>query len=78
MYAVVAAFSQEPRGGALPSLYAATAPGVRGGDYYGPGRMLEMIGPPRRARSTPASRNAETAKRLWEVSEALTGVSFGI
>ena len=60
------------------ALYAATAAGVRGGDYYGPGRMLEMVGPPRPARSTPASRNPETAARLWEVSEQLTGVSFGI
>jgi hypothetical protein len=78
MYAAVALFSQEPSGGALPTLYAATAPGVRGGDYYGPGRMLEMIGPPRAARSTRASKNAETARRLWEVSEQLTGVRFGI
>ena len=78
MYVVVAAFSQQPRGGALPTLYAATAPGVRGGDYYGPGRMFEMIGPPRPARSTPASKNAETARRLWEASERLTGVAFGI
>ena len=49
-----------------------------GGDYYGPGRMFEMVGPPRPARSMPASKNRETAARLWEVSERLTGVAFGI
>jgi NAD(P)-dependent dehydrogenase (short-subunit alcohol dehydrogenase family) len=78
MHGAVALFSQEPRDGALPTLYAATAPGVRGGDYFGPGRMLEMIGPPRPARSTRAAKNMETAGRLWEISERLTGISFGI
>jgi NAD(P)-dependent dehydrogenase (short-subunit alcohol dehydrogenase family) len=76
--AVVAVFSQEPAGGALPTLRAATAPGVRGGDYFGPGRLFEMMGPPRPARSTPASKDAATAKRLWEISERLTGVAYGI
>jgi len=76
--ALVAVFSQEPAGGALPTLYAVTAPGVRGGDYFGPGRVFEMVGPPRPAFSTHASKDAETAKRLWEVSERLTGVAYGI
>jgi NAD(P)-dependent dehydrogenase (short-subunit alcohol dehydrogenase family) len=71
-------FSQRPPDGALPTLYAATAPGVRGGDYYGPGRLLETMGPPRPARSTFASKDPEVARRLWEVSERLTGVAFGI
>ena len=78
MASLVGLFSQQPSGGALPTLYAATAPGVRGGDYYGPGRVLEMVGPPRPARSTRASKDPETARRLWEVSERLTGVAFGI
>jgi NAD(P)-dependent dehydrogenase (short-subunit alcohol dehydrogenase family) len=78
MRAAVALYSQEPAGGALPTLYAATAPGVRGGDYFGPTRMFEMTGPPGPARSTPASKNMETAKRLWDFSEELTGVAFGI
>jgi NAD(P)-dependent dehydrogenase (short-subunit alcohol dehydrogenase family) len=71
-------FSQQPPDGALPTLYAATAPGVRGGDYYGPSRLLETMGPPRPARSTFASKDPEVARRLWEVSERLTGVAFGI
>lgn len=76
MYSLVAMYSQQPAGGALPSLYAATAPGVEGGEYFGPGHMLEMVGPPKPARSTPASKDEATAGRLWEVSEELTGVSY--
>ncbi len=76
MAAAVALYSQEPAGGALPTLYAATAPGVRGGDYFGPTRMFEMTGPPGSARSTAASKNVETARRLWDLSEKLTGVRF--
>lgn len=78
MHGLVALFSQQPRDGALPSLYALTAAGVRGGDYFGPGRFFEMMGPPRPARSTPASKDPETARQLWEVSEKLTGVSFDV
>jgi NAD(P)-dependent dehydrogenase (short-subunit alcohol dehydrogenase family) len=69
-------FSQEPPGGALPTLYAATAPDVQPGEYFGPGRMLEMWGPPKRGRSTPASKDPDAAARLWELSERLTGVAF--
>jgi len=78
MTAAVQVVSQEPADGALPSLYAATAPDVRGGDYYGPSRWFGMLGPPAPARSTPRSRDAAAARRLWEVSEQLTGVRFGI
>ena len=76
--ALIPFFSQQPPDGALPTLYAATAPGVHGGDYYGPGRLLETMGPPRPARSTFASKDPDSARRLWEVSERLTGVVFGI
>jgi len=78
MNAIVAVFSQQPPDGALPSLYAATAPGVRGGDYFGPSGFAGCIGPPGPARSSAASRNAEVAERLWDVSEELTGVRFAL
>jgi len=78
MNAIVAVFSQQPPDGALPSLYAATAPGVRGGDYFGPSGFAGCIGPPGPARSSAASRNTEVAKRLWDVSEQLTGVRFAL
>ncbi len=78
MAAAVRLVSQLPPQGALPSLYAATAPDVRGGEYFGPSRAFGMLGPPDRARSSPRSKDLATARRLWEVSEQLTGVRFGI
>ena len=65
-----------PRQGALPVLYAATAPEAAGGEYYGPDGFHEMKGYPARARIMPQARDPETARRLWAVSEELTGVRF--
>jgi NAD(P)-dependent dehydrogenase (short-subunit alcohol dehydrogenase family) len=62
--------------GALPTLRAATAPDVKGGDYFGPHGIYEMRGYPKKVGSTDAARSLEDAARLWEVSESLTGVSF--
>jgi NAD(P)-dependent dehydrogenase (short-subunit alcohol dehydrogenase family) len=62
--------------GALPALYAASAPGVQGGDYYGPGGLAEMRGWPAKAGCAPAARDPATAARLWEVSAGLTGVGY--
>jgi protochlorophyllide reductase len=59
--------------GALPQLYAATAPGVTGGSYYGP-RWAEMYGGPGPARLWPAARDEDTAARLWSLTAELTGV----
>ncbi len=78
MNAVVQVFSHEPPDGALPSLRAATAPGVASGDYFGPSGFAGCLGPPGPARSSPRSKDASLARRLWEVSEQLTGVRFGI
>jgi NAD(P)-dependent dehydrogenase (short-subunit alcohol dehydrogenase family) len=60
--------------GAEATLYAATAPGLRGGEFIGP--RLGMWGHPARAWSTPAARNEANARRLWTVSEQLTGVTY--
>ena len=68
-------FAQTSAAGALPSLYAATAPGVEGGTYWGPSGLL-MRGRPGKAMSVPAARNAGAAARLWDVSEELTGVRY--
>jgi NAD(P)-dependent dehydrogenase (short-subunit alcohol dehydrogenase family) len=78
MHAVVAVFSQSPPEGALPSLYAATAPDVKGGEYFGPSGFAGCIGPPGRARSSPRSKDAAAARRLFDVSEKLTGVTFAL
>ena len=69
-------FAQSASAGALPILYVATAPGLRGGEFFGPN--LWMRGHPAPAWRTPAARNQETALRLWTVSEQLTGVSFDL
>lgn len=71
-------FGQPAEQGALPLLYAATAPGVLGGAYYGPGGLLNMRGAPERQTSNAASRDRGDAERLWAVSEELTGVSYDL
>lgn len=70
--------AQEPPAGALPTLYAATAEDVAGGDYYGPQNMFEMTGPPAKASMSKHARNDENAKKLWTLSEQLTGVTYAM
>jgi protochlorophyllide reductase len=70
-----ALLSQSAEMGALPQLYAGTAPGVRGGEFYTPG-ALHMRGYPRRARMIGRAYDEADAARLWELSEELTGVSY--
>jgi NAD(P)-dependent dehydrogenase (short-subunit alcohol dehydrogenase family) len=65
---------QSDANGALPSLYAATAPNVARGDFIGP--ELWLRGSPTTSRSMPWAHNRAVAARLWEVSEQLTGVTF--
>jgi len=65
-----------PAQGAQPILYAATSPQVRGGDYIGPGGRSGLRGPPARVRSSDRSHDLELARRLWQVSEEITGVHF--
>ncbi|MGZ8667081.1 MAG: oxidoreductase [Solirubrobacterales bacterium] len=71
-----ALIAQSGDDGALPSLYAAAFPGLRGGSFVGPGGPFEARGAPRVVDSSSASKDEATAKRLWQVSEELTGVSF--
>src|SRR6478672_7664530 len=68
--------SQSTEMGALPTLRAATDPGVSGGEYYGPGGILEMRGYPELVASSGRSHDVDVARRLWTVSEELTGVVF--
>jgi NAD(P)-dependent dehydrogenase (short-subunit alcohol dehydrogenase family) len=69
-------FAQPAEAGALPVLYAATAPGVTGGAYAGPDRFFELRGAPGPAKASAASHDPLLARRLWEVSEGLTGVVY--
>jgi NAD(P)-dependent dehydrogenase (short-subunit alcohol dehydrogenase family) len=71
-------FTQPPPEGALPTLRAAVDPDARGGEYYGPAGRAEMAGPPVLVKSTAASHDRESARRLWDLSIELTGVDPGI
>ncbi|MEV4420179.1 oxidoreductase [Patulibacter sp. NPDC049589] len=64
--------------GAQPSLYAATHPEVPGGSFVGPTRLGQTRGPIGPVTSTAAGRDMAVASRLFDVSEELTGVSFGL
>ena len=63
--------------GALPTLFAATSPEAKPAGYYGPNGFYELKGPPVPAKIMPQAADAAGAARLWDVSAALTGVSFG-
>ena len=71
-------FAQSIEMGALPTLYAAVASGVQGGDYFGPSGFMEMRGYPKKVKSNKLSHNREIAKRLWAVSEELSGIKYSI
>ena len=62
--------------GALNQLYAATASDVEGNDYIGPKGKNEQSGYPHKAGRSVAAKNTTDAKRLWDASEKLTGVSY--
>jgi NAD(P)-dependent dehydrogenase (short-subunit alcohol dehydrogenase family) len=64
--------------GALPEVYAATSPAVRGGDYIGPDGFMGQKGFPRKVRSNSRSYDQKDAARLWAVSEELTGVRYAL
>jgi len=71
-------FAQTPDMGALPTLRAATAPDVQGGDYYGPSKRMEMVGYPVKVGSNGRSHDTAVAAELWTVSEEMTGVQYNL
>lgn len=72
-----AVFAQSAEMGALPSLYAATMD-VPPGAYVGPDGPLESRGHPTLVGTTSAARDVAAQRRLWEVSEELTGVRYAL
>jgi hypothetical protein len=62
--------------GALPTLYAATAPEAQGGQYIGPNGRGEMGGNPKVVQPRPQALDEQAGRRLWTVSEELTGVVY--
>jgi len=70
-------WAQSDEQGAWPTLYAATQD-VAGGAYIGPDGFQEMRGHPKPVTRSAAASDEETARKLWELSERLTGVTFGL
>jgi NAD(P)-dependent dehydrogenase (short-subunit alcohol dehydrogenase family) len=69
-------FSQKPPMGALPTLRAAIDESVSSDDYYGPGGFGEIKGYPVKVDSTSLAKDKQIAKKLWDVSEKLTGIEY--
>jgi NAD(P)-dependent dehydrogenase (short-subunit alcohol dehydrogenase family) len=67
--------AQDADGGALPTLYAAVAD-IPGNSFAGPGGFMEQRGAPKLVGRTDAAQDTDVARRLWDVSEELTGVRF--
>lgn len=64
--------------GALPTLFAATAPDIAGNSYIGPSGFGEQRGHPKFVGRSGAASQAHDARQLWDVSEELTGVHYPI
>jgi NAD(P)-dependent dehydrogenase (short-subunit alcohol dehydrogenase family) len=64
--------------GALPTLRAATDPDVHGGQYFGPDGFGQMRGYPKVVSSSDQSHDESLQRRLWDVSEKLTGVVYPV
>lgn len=62
--------------GAFPSIRASTDPDAAVGEFYGPSGIFQIKGKPVKVKSNSVSHNTEQAKKLWEISEKLTGVNF--
>lgn len=67
---------QSPENGAKPTLYAALGTDIQGGDYIGPDGWQELKGEAVKVKGTKLSEDMEVAKKLWDVSEKLTGLKF--
>jgi NAD(P)-dependent dehydrogenase (short-subunit alcohol dehydrogenase family) len=72
------AFTQPADMGALPTLRAATDPGAQGGQYYGPDGLGELQGHPKVVKSSAQSHSEDIQRRLWSLSEELTGVTYPV
>jgi NAD(P)-dependent dehydrogenase (short-subunit alcohol dehydrogenase family) len=73
---VVRVLGQSAAQGALPTLFAATSPEAKPAGYYGPDGFFEMKGAVAPAFVSSQAKDAAIARRLWEVSEQLTGVAW--
>jgi hypothetical protein len=74
---LVRLLAQRPQQGALPVLYAATAD-LPGGAFTGPEHALHMRGGAEQIGRSRQAKDPVLARRLWDASERLTGVGFGL
>ncbi|MBL0885931.1 oxidoreductase [Myceligenerans indicum] len=72
----LALMTQPTAQGALPQLHAATAPGVQGGQFFGPAGRNERRGEVAEVQASADSHDVADGRRLWEASAALTGVTY--
>jgi NAD(P)-dependent dehydrogenase (short-subunit alcohol dehydrogenase family) len=73
---VISLVMQSDVAGALPTLYAATSPNAKGGEYIGPDGFMAIKGSPTVEQPKPQALDEVVAKKLWVVSEELTGVVY--
>lgn len=71
-------FAQNVSMGTLPTLYASVGQDVQSGDFYGPSGFMEMRGYPKKVSPNKRAQDRNTAAKLWEVSEDLTGSKYKI
>lgn len=76
LFVLGAFITQDDAHGALPTLFAATAPEVRSGEYIGPDGMMEFKGYPTVVQPRPQALDEAVGRKLWSVSEELTGVVY--
>jgi len=69
-------FTPTPAQACRSIVHVARDEGVRGGDYWGPSGLLEIGGAPGPARVNPVARDVELGRKLWSLSESLTGVRY--
>jgi hypothetical protein len=69
-------FSQKVEDGVLPTLRAAIDEEAEQGDYFGPAGFMEVKGSPIIVKSNDMSHSESQAKKLWELSEEMTGVEY--
>jgi NAD(P)-dependent dehydrogenase (short-subunit alcohol dehydrogenase family) len=72
----ISLFGHDAAHGALPGLYAATMPDVKGGQYWGPDGFMEIRGAPALAKLAPQAQDRAMWSKLWAASESLTGVTY--
>jgi NAD(P)-dependent dehydrogenase (short-subunit alcohol dehydrogenase family) len=70
-------FGMKPADGAMPTMRAATDTTATAGSYWGPACFFGLNGPPAPAKTARRARDEAAAARLFDLSERLSGVSFG-